>query len=141
MNVVIFGKGLGKPRQLNLSGGVALCAAALVAGSLCCAAFAGLPLKNPVRIPDGKMNLDLAATGGSVMVISQFTLMGDASRGRRPSFINAAPPAAAEPLYEHFVARLRAAGVSVATGRFGADMQVRLVNDGPVTMILERNSE
>jgi len=87
---------------------------------------------------EGKMNLPLADVGGGVLVISQFTLYGDASKGRRPSFIGAAPPGVAEPLYERFVAILRAQGVPVATGRFGAMMDVELVNDGPVTLILER---
>ena len=91
---------------------------------------------------DGKMNLALADVAGAVLVVSQFTLYGDASKGRRPSFIAAAPPEAAIPLYEKFVALLRqggaASGVSVATGEFGAMMDVELVNDGPVTLILER---
>ena len=87
---------------------------------------------------EGKMNLDLAAANGSVLVVSQFTLYGDASRGRRPSFVNAAQPAVAIPLYETFISGLRARGLNVATGDFGADMQVALVNDGPVTLLLER---
>jgi D-tyrosyl-tRNA(Tyr) deacylase len=89
---------------------------------------------------DGKMNLDLAAAGGAVLVVSQFTLYGDASKGRRPSFIGAARPETAIPLYEGFLATLRATGVTVASGEFGADMQVALVNDGPVTLMLERNA-
>ena len=89
---------------------------------------------------DGKMNRDLAEVGGALLVISQFTLFGDASKGRRPSFIDAARPEVAIPLYERFIAALRARGVTVATGEFGADMQVSLVNDGPVTLILERNA-
>jgi D-tyrosyl-tRNA(Tyr) deacylase len=89
---------------------------------------------------DGKMNRDLAEVGGALLVISQFTLFGDASKGRRPSFIDAARPEVAVPLYERFIAALRARGVTVATGEFGADMQVSLVNDGPVTLILERNA-
>ncbi|MES2124002.1 MAG: D-aminoacyl-tRNA deacylase [Gemmatimonadota bacterium] len=89
---------------------------------------------------DGKMNLDLAAVQGSVLVVSQFTLYGDASRGRRPSFIDAARPDEAIPLYQQFIAELRVTGVPVATGEFGADMQVTLVNDGPVTLVLERNA-
>ncbi len=88
----------------------------------------------------GKMNLDIDAVAGEVLVVSQFTLLGDASRGRRPSFIGAAMPEVAIPLYEHFVSALRGAGVTVATGEFGADMQVALVNDGPVTLVLERNA-
>ena len=89
----------------------------------------------------GKMNRDLAEVGGGVLVVSQFTLYGDASKGRRPSFIDAAPPSLAIPLYEKFVALLRekAAGkIPVETGEFGAMMDVELVNDGPVTLILER---
>ena len=87
---------------------------------------------------DGKMNLGLSEVGGAVLVVSQFTVYGDASKGRRPSFIDAARPDTAIPLYEGFIAALRARGVEVATGEFGADMQVELVNDGPVTLVLER---
>lgn len=87
---------------------------------------------------DDKMNLALADVGGAVLVVSQFTLYGDASKGRRPSFIDAARPEIAVPLYESFIAALRAAGVQVETGIFGAMMQVKLVNDGPVTLWLER---
>jgi D-tyrosyl-tRNA(Tyr) deacylase len=87
---------------------------------------------------EGKMNLGLSDVGGALLVISQFTLYGDASRGRRPSFIGAARPEVAIPLHEHFMAELRARGLTVRTGRFGADMKVALVNDGPVTLILER---
>jgi D-aminoacyl-tRNA deacylase len=86
---------------------------------------------------DGKMNRDVAAAGGGVLVVSQFTLYGDCRRGRRPSFIGAAPPDVAEPLYEAFVAAIRAQGVPAATGRFGAMMQVELVNDGPVTLLVD----
>ena len=89
---------------------------------------------------DGKMNLDLDAAGGRLLVVSQFTLYGDASKGRRPSFIDAAPPAVAIPLYDGFIAALRARNLKVETGAFGADMQVALVNDGPVTLMLERTS-
>jgi D-tyrosyl-tRNA(Tyr) deacylase len=85
----------------------------------------------------GKMNLDLAATGGAILVVSQFTLYGDASAGRRPSFVAAARPETAIPLYELFIADLRATGLTVATGTFGADMKVALTNDGPVTLMLE----
>lgn len=85
----------------------------------------------------GKMNLGLADVGGAVLVVSQFTLYGDAARGRRPSFTAAAPPAQAEPLCQAFVAALRAEGLPVATGVFGAMMQVHLVNDGPVTLWLD----
>ena len=87
---------------------------------------------------DGKMNLTLADVGGSVLVVSQFTLYGDASKGRRPSFIDAARPDVAIPLCEAFIAKLRALGLTVATGQFGAMMDVDLVNDGPVTLVLEK---
>jgi D-tyrosyl-tRNA(Tyr) deacylase len=89
---------------------------------------------------DGKMNLGLDEAGGGVLVISQFTLYGDSAKGRRPSFIDAARPETAIPLYERFVGALRARGLEVATGEFGADMQVEIHNDGPVTLILERNA-
>ncbi|MEZ4377484.1 MAG: D-aminoacyl-tRNA deacylase [Gemmatimonadales bacterium] len=87
---------------------------------------------------EGKMNRDLAEAGGGLLVISQFTLYGDASKGRRPSFIGAARPETAIPLYEQFLAALRTRGATVASGEFGADMAVALVNDGPVTLMLER---
>lgn len=90
--------------------------------------------------PAGKMNLALADVAGSVLVVSQFTLLGDCRKGRRPSFTAAAPPARAEPLYEHFVALLRLQGHAVQTGRFRAAMQLELVNDGPVTLIIESQS-
>jgi len=88
----------------------------------------------------GKMNRDLAEAHGGVLVVSQFTLYGDASKGRRPSFIGAAPPDVAIPLYERFVALLKekANGIPIETGEFGAMMDVELVNDGPVTLILEK---
>jgi len=85
----------------------------------------------------GKMNLAVRDVGGAVLAISQFTLAADLRKGNRPSFIRAAPPAVAEPLYEQFCARLREAGLVVATGRFGAQMAVRLINDGPVTIWLD----
>jgi D-tyrosyl-tRNA(Tyr) deacylase len=85
-----------------------------------------------------KMNLSLEDVGGALLVVSQFTLYGDARKGRRPSFIDAARPEAAEGLFEQFVERLRARGVHVETGEFGAMMEVDLVNDGPVTLWLER---
>ena len=87
---------------------------------------------------DDKMNRDLAAAGGAVLVVSQFTLYGDVAKGRRPSFVDAAPPEIAIPLYEAFIAALRGRGLTVATGEFGAMMDVELVNDGPVTLIVER---
>ena len=87
---------------------------------------------------EGKMNLPLGEVGGSLLVISQFTLYGDASKGRRPSFVDAAPPAQAQALYDRFVALLTERQVPVRTGRFGAMMDVELVNDGPVTLVLER---
>ena len=85
----------------------------------------------------GKMNLAVTDVGGGVLVVSQFTLLGDCRKGRRPSFIAAAPPEIAERLYETFVAAIGVQGVPVATGRFRAMMDVELVNDGPVTLILE----
>jgi D-tyrosyl-tRNA(Tyr) deacylase len=89
---------------------------------------------------DGKMNLGLDEVGGGVLVISQFTLYGDTAKGRRPSFTDAARPETAIPLYQRFVGALRARGLEVATGEFGADMQVEIHNDGPVTLILERSA-
>lgn len=85
----------------------------------------------------GKMNLSLLETAGAMLVVSQFTLLGDCRRGRRPSFIAAARPEEAERLYQVFVEAVRAANVEVATGRFRSHMQVSLVNDGPVTLIVE----
>jgi D-tyrosyl-tRNA(Tyr) deacylase len=87
---------------------------------------------------DDKMNLSLADVNGALLVVSQFTLYGDAAKGRRPSFIDAARPEVATPLYERFVALLRDRAVPVETGEFGAMMEVELVNDGPVTLWLER---
>ncbi len=87
---------------------------------------------------DGKMNLGVTEVGGALLVVSQFTLYGDARKGRRPSFVEAARPDLAVPRYERFLAILRARGVRVETGEFGAMMQVELVNDGPVTLWLER---
>ena len=86
---------------------------------------------------DGTMNLPLAETGGEALVVSQFTLYGDTARGRRPSWVGAARPEQAEPLVDAFAAALRDLGATVATGVFGAHMQVELVNDGPVTLMLE----
>ncbi|MFH1984506.1 MAG: D-aminoacyl-tRNA deacylase [Pseudomonadota bacterium] len=85
----------------------------------------------------GKMNRSLTDAGGHLLVVSQFTLLGDSRKGRRPSFITAAGPQQAEPLYRKFIDRCRAQGVTVETGRFGASMAVSLVNDGPVTLIVE----
>jgi D-tyrosyl-tRNA(Tyr) deacylase len=87
---------------------------------------------------DGKMNLSAGEAGGGLLVVSQFTLYGDTRRGRRPSFVDAARAEAAVALYERFVQMLRATGLPVRTGEFGAMMEVELVNDGPVTLILER---
>ena len=85
-----------------------------------------------------KLNLSLADVGGALLVVSQFTLYGNAEKGRRPSFIDAARPEVAVPLYERFIAMLRERGAQVETGEFGAMMDVELVNDGPVTLWLER---
>ncbi len=87
---------------------------------------------------DGKMNLSVVDIGGALLVVSQFTLAGNCNKGRRPSFDTAAPPEEGKRLYEYFVAAARRAGLPVETGIFQADMQVSLVNDGPVTFILER---
>jgi D-tyrosyl-tRNA(Tyr) deacylase len=86
---------------------------------------------------EGKMNRDVSEIGGSILVVSQFTLYGDCSKGRRPSFVDAAPPQTAVPLYEAFINGIRANGIPTATGQFGTMMQVELINDGPVTLIIE----
>ena len=86
---------------------------------------------------NGKMNLDIAAVSGGILVVSQFTLYGDVRRGKRPSFDAAAAPQRARQLYEYFVERIRAAGLPCQTGRFQEMMQVELVNDGPVTILLD----
>jgi|TARA_B100000700_G_scaffold213973_1_gene235261 D-tyrosyl-tRNA(Tyr) deacylase len=85
----------------------------------------------------GKMNLSLQDVQGEILIVSQFTLWGDCRKGRRPSFTDAASPEIAEPLYERFVTEMAVRGVRVATGAFGEDMQVTIVNEGPVTMLLE----
>ncbi len=89
--------------------------------------------------PDGKMNLSVAEIGGELLVVSQFTLYADTRKGRRPSYVDAARPELAEHLYDHFVSQLRSSRLGVATGRFQAMMNVELVNDGPVTIILDTN--
>ena len=86
---------------------------------------------------EGKMNLSLLDTAGSALVVSQFTLLGDCRKGRRPGFSQAALPEQAIPLYQHFITRLKNAGIPVETGQFQADMQVELTNDGPVTLLLD----
>jgi D-tyrosyl-tRNA(Tyr) deacylase len=86
---------------------------------------------------NGKMNLSLAETNGAVLAVSQFTLYGDMRRGKRPSFDEAAPPELARELYEYFIAKIREMGSRCETGRFQARMQVELVNDGPVTILLD----
>jgi D-tyrosyl-tRNA(Tyr) deacylase len=86
---------------------------------------------------EGRFDRSLLDTGGAALVVSQFTLIADTAKGNRPSFAYAAPPGEAEPLYDAFCVALRALGVEVATGEFGARMQVELVNDGPVTIILD----
>jgi D-aminoacyl-tRNA deacylase len=86
---------------------------------------------------EGKMNLGLAQVGGELLIVSQFTLLGDARKGRRPSFIKAAGPELGRSMYEYFIGRAKEQGGRVATGEFGADMQVALINDGPVTILLD----
>ena len=86
---------------------------------------------------DGKMNRSLMDIRGEMLVVSQFTLLGDCRKGRRPSFVTAAEPARATELYEHFIEQVKGLGISVETGRFRAMMEVALVNDGPVTLILQ----
>jgi len=89
---------------------------------------------------EGRLNRALGEVGGALLVVSQFTLYGDTLKGRRPSFIAAARAEEAIPLYERFLSRLRERGLTVAAGEFGADMQVEIHNDGPVTLILDRDS-
>jgi D-tyrosyl-tRNA(Tyr) deacylase len=86
---------------------------------------------------EGKMNLSVTEVGGEVLVVSQFTLLGGTSKGRRPSFVKSAPGPVAEPLVDELAAQLEELGLSVAKGLFGANMQVSLVNDGPVTLVLD----
>jgi len=86
---------------------------------------------------EGKMNLSVQDVGGAVLVVSQFTLLGDCRKGRRPSFDKAAPPSFAEPMYEAFADKLKSVGIDVQTGEFAAMMEVELVNDGPVTLVLD----
>jgi len=90
--------------------------------------------------PEGKMNLGLEEVAGAVLVVSQFTLYGDARKGRRPSFVDAARPEVAIPLYQRFIAALRIRGLRVETGEFGAMMDLEIHNDGPVTLVLEREA-
>lgn len=90
---------------------------------------------------DGRMNLALNEVGGSLLVISQFTLFGDCRKGRRPSFVHALEPTKAEALVDHFVAEVRATGLHVETGRFRTHMLVSLVNDGPVTLLIDSKKE
>ncbi len=90
---------------------------------------------------EGKMNRSVEDIGGGILVVSQFTLLGDCRKGRRPGFTDAAPPELADQLYEDYVTALRARGITVATGVFRADMQVHLVNDGPVTMLLDSRKQ
>lgn len=93
------------------------------------------------RDEEDKMNRSLLDAGGRILAISQFTLYGDCRKGRRPSFIGAGAPELSEPLFERFLEELRAQGAEVETGRFGAMMQVELVNDGPVTLIIDREHQ
>lgn len=93
------------------------------------------------RDAEGRMNLDVATAGGAILLVSQFTLLADVRRGHRPSFIEAAPPAVAAPMVDRVADDLRGRGLRVETGRFGADMKVRLLNDGPVTISLDSRAD
>jgi D-aminoacyl-tRNA deacylase len=90
---------------------------------------------------DGRMNLSIGEVGGAMLVVSQFTLYGDCRKGRRPGFTDAARPEVAEPLYRAFVAEVRGQGISVETGKFQAEMQVSLVNEGPVTLLIDSRKQ
>ena len=100
-----------------------------------------LPSLRIFRDESDKMNLDITQIGGEVLLISQFTLYGDARKGRRPDYTGAAPAEKADALYQRVLALLRAQGIPVQCGRFGADMQVELVNDGPVTILLDSHRQ
>jgi D-tyrosyl-tRNA(Tyr) deacylase len=102
------------------------------------AALAGKLARMRIFERDGRFDVSLLDTGGAALVVSQFTLLAETAKGNRPSFTDAAPPEDAEPLYEAFCAALRELGVEVATGVFGAKMAVELVNDGPVTIVVDR---
>lgn len=86
---------------------------------------------------EGKMNLSVTDAGGAILIVSQFTLYGDTKDGNRPSFVNAARPEVAEPLYDYFIEKVKSLGIQVATGKFGADMKIDAELDGPVTIIIE----
>jgi len=102
-----------------------------------CALAARIAKLRIFRDSAGKMNLSLRDTGGAALIVSQFTLAADTARGNRPGFSTAAPPAEGKRLYDHFTARMRAEGITCANGIFGADMQLALINDGPVTIWLD----